>query len=180
MLSNCQLPLKFLPWGPSPGNGLYGGGWVHLIVLPSSLPPQGKQPAVGSAQLPLESGHVFFQLLSSLDPLENSASLSLEGCTGLGGGAGGQGSCLGHSGLLILPVSVESLDFGLARLWRLCVLGQGQVPSFWACDRGAPGVMCTSTGLCVRARDSPRLYTSGGFKPWRVSFLAGALSAVLC
>lgn len=88
LLSNCQLPLKFLPWGPSPGNGLYGGGWVHLIVLPSSLPPQGKQPAVGSAQLPLESGHVFFQLLSSLDPLENSASLSLEGCTGLGGGRG--------------------------------------------------------------------------------------------
>lgn len=41
-------------------------------------------------------------------------------------GEGGQGSCLGHSGLLILPVSVESLDFGLARLWRLCVLGRGQ------------------------------------------------------
>lgn len=102
------------------------------------------------------------------------------GVLGWGGGAGGQGSCLGHSGLLILPVSVESLDFGLARLWRLCVLGQGQVPSFWARDRGAPGVMCASTGLCVRARDSPRLYTSGGFKPWRVSFLAGALPALLC
>lgn len=90
-----------------------------LIALPSHL-LEGEQPAVGHAQLLLESGHVCFQLLSSLDPLKNSASLSL------GGVLGGQGSCLGHSGLWSLPVSMESLDFGLACLWWLCVLGQGQ------------------------------------------------------
>lgn len=82
---------------------------------------QGEQPAVGNAQLPLESGLVFFQLLSSLDPLENSASLSLEGRWG-----GGQGSCRGHLGQWSLPVSMESLDFGPACLWCLCVFGQGQ------------------------------------------------------
>lgn len=40
---------------------------------------QGEQPAVGNARLPLGSGPVSLQLLSSLDPLEHSASLSLGG-----------------------------------------------------------------------------------------------------
>lgn len=83
------------------------------IALPAPLP--GEQPAVGNAQLPLESGHVFVQLLSSLDPLENSASLSVLG------GVLVVGSCLGHLGLWSLPVPMESLDFGLGCLWCLCV-----------------------------------------------------------
>lgn len=69
------------------------GGLVQAWIawpFPSLV---GEQPAVGNTQLLLESGPVFFQLLSSLDPLENSASLSF------GGSAGGQRSCLGHSGL---------------------------------------------------------------------------------
>lgn len=80
----------------------------------------GEQPAVSSALLRQESGPVFFQLLSSLDPLENSASLSL------GGVLGGRGVAWGHSRLRSRSVSMESLDFGLASLWCLCVFSQGQ------------------------------------------------------
>lgn len=61
------------------------------MALPSLL-LQGEQPAVGNAQLLLESGHVFFQLLSSLDPLKYSASLSL------GGVLGGRGVAWGIPG----------------------------------------------------------------------------------
>lgn len=42
------------------------------------------------------------------------------------GGGGEQGSCLGRLGLWSLPVSMESLNFGLAHLQCLCVFGQGQ------------------------------------------------------
>lgn len=111
------------------------------MALPSFL-LQREQPAVGNAQLLLESGHVFFQLLSSLDPLKYSASLSL------GGVLGGQGSCLGHSGLWSLPVSMESLDFGLACLWCLCVLGWGQGTQLPGPQQRQPqGVMlCSAAG----------------------------------
>lgn len=112
------------------------------MALPSHL-FQGEQPAVGNAQLLLESGRVFLQLLSSLDPLKNSASLSL------GGVLGGQGSRLGHSGLRRLPVSMESLDFGLVCLWCLCVLGQGQgtqLLGLWQGQLWSDGVFRVSPG----------------------------------
>lgn len=104
----------------------------------------GEQPAVGNAQLPLGSGPVSLQLLSSLDPLEHSASLSLVGSTGE------QGNCLGAFQARSLSVSMESLDFGLAHLWCLCVLGQGQGhPAAGPVAGVARGVMVCSLGaLC--------------------------------
>lgn len=74
------------------------------IALPAPLP--GEQPAVGNAQLLLESGHVFVQLLSSLDPLENSASLSVLG------GVLGAGELPGAFGAMEPPCS-----HGKSGLW---------------------------------------------------------------
>lgn len=116
------------------------------------------------------------QLLSSLDPLEHSASLSL------GGSTGEQGNCLGHSRLRSLSVSMESLDFGLAHLWCLCVLGQGQGhPAAGPVAGVACGVVVCSLGALRQPRSPPRLCASevwsGHSDPGGSGSSAGALTA---
>lgn len=135
-----------MPWGPSCINGLSKrvGPVETLIALPSHL-LEGEQPAVGHAQLLLETGHVFFQLLSSLDPLKNSASLSL------GGVLGGAGE---------LPGAFRAMEppcfHGKSGLWAclsvvaLCVRPGSGHPAAGPASEAVRGVMvCSASALIL-------------------------------